>query len=75
MSTQNSSPDLPITVKVALAGDTRRFKMSLKDVGPSVFENKVLLSHVDVFATSTTDADETIASGASCYSSEREGRL
>ncbi|KAI5805867.1 hypothetical protein EDC01DRAFT_640614 [Geopyxis carbonaria] len=42
MSSQSSiSPTTPITVKVTLGPDTRRFKIPLNDLGPSVFENNL----------------------------------
>jgi next-to-BRCA1 protein 1 len=37
------SPETLITVKATYDGDTRRFKLALKEVGPSVFQAKVSL--------------------------------
>ncbi|KAA8905993.1 hypothetical protein FN846DRAFT_949516 [Sphaerosporella brunnea] len=35
------SPETPITVKATFDGNTRRFKVALKEVGPSVFQGKL----------------------------------
>ncbi|KAF8539819.1 hypothetical protein BDD12DRAFT_76259 [Trichophaea hybrida] len=37
----STSPETLITVKVTFDGNTRRFKLALKEVGPSVFQGKL----------------------------------
>ena len=56
MSAHSSvSPETLITVKASFDGNTRRFKLALKEVGPSVFQGKVLQSGLELI--SLVDAD------------------